>query len=115
MNYRETEDIPGLLMFGDFENAFDSIEWSFIGKALEKFRFSKNFHTWFKIIYKDISSCIINNGNPSGYCQVGRGVSQTDQLAPYLFILAIEILAVCISTNSKIERINIIVQIIKLT
>ena len=36
MNYTETEGISGLLMFIDFEKAFDSIECSFIGKSSRK-------------------------------------------------------------------------------
>ncbi len=72
-------------------------------KALEKFRLPKHFQTWFKIIYKDVLRRIINNGNTSGYFQVGVDVTQGDPLSPYLFILEIEILAVCIRTNNEIE------------
>ena len=32
INYTNTEKIRGLLLFVDFEKAFDSIEWSFIEK-----------------------------------------------------------------------------------
>ena len=33
INHTDMEQIPGLLLFGDFEKAFDSIEWSFIEKT----------------------------------------------------------------------------------
>ena len=35
--YTNTEQIPGLLLFIDFEKAFDTIEWSFIEKTFEIF------------------------------------------------------------------------------
>ena len=35
INYTNIEKIPGLLLFVDFEKAFDSIEWSFIEKTLK--------------------------------------------------------------------------------
>ena len=39
INYTNTEKIPGLLLFVDFEKAFDSIEWSFIEKTLKYYNF----------------------------------------------------------------------------
>ena len=35
MNYTNTEQIPGRLLFVDFEKAFDCVEWSFIEKTLK--------------------------------------------------------------------------------
>ena len=35
INYTNTERIPGLLFFVDFEKAFDSVQWSFIEKTLK--------------------------------------------------------------------------------
>ena len=39
MHYTKTYDIPGLLLFIDFEKAFDSLEWNFMFKCLEVFGF----------------------------------------------------------------------------
>ena len=39
----------GILLFLDFEKAFDSIEWNFLFKTLEKFNFGENFIRWMKI------------------------------------------------------------------
>ena len=39
INYTNTEKIPGLLLFVDFEKAFDSIEWFFIEKNSKVLKF----------------------------------------------------------------------------
>jgi len=39
MDYTKTYDIPGLLLFIDFEKAFDSLDWNFMFKCLEVFGF----------------------------------------------------------------------------
>ena len=41
----------GILLFLDFEKAFDSIEWNFLYKTLNKFNFRQNFIKWVKILY----------------------------------------------------------------
>ena len=37
--YAKEKNTPGLLLFLDFEKAFDTIEWPIIRKALEYFDF----------------------------------------------------------------------------
>ena len=37
INYAATKNIPGLLLFLDFEKAFDTLEWPFIQKTLVSF------------------------------------------------------------------------------
>ena len=61
INYTNTEQIPGLLLFIDFEKAFDTIEWSFIEKTLKYFNFGTSLVTCIKLFYTDISSCVQNN------------------------------------------------------
>ena len=39
MSYTDKEHIPGLLIFIDFEKAFDSVEWKFLINCLEPFNF----------------------------------------------------------------------------
>ena len=95
----------GILTTIDFEKAFDSINRSFLFRTLEVFGFGASFITWIKTFYNDISSCVINNGFITPFFQVKRGVRQGDPLSPYLFIIALETLAIYIRNNNQIRGI----------
>jgi len=59
ISYTESKNIPGLLLFVDFEEAFNTIEWAFVEKTLHHFGFGSS------LFYHDILSCVINNvGQP---------------------------------------------------
>lgn len=105
MEFTVNENVPGMLIFIDFQKAFDSLEWDFIFGCLEAFDFGPDFSRWVKTFYKNIQSCVINNGNVSDYFSLGRGVRQGDPLSPYLFVLAAEALAIAVRQNVHIKGI----------
>ena len=107
MDYTVEENIPGLMIFIDFEKAFDSVEWDFLLECLESFNFRPNFLNWVKTFYKNIQSCTINHGSASNYFVLERGVRQGDPLSPYLFIVVVETLAIAIRQNKDIKGISI--------
>ena len=103
VNYTATKSIPGLLLFLDFEKAFDTLEWSFIQKALISFGFGTSIVQWFKTYYNNAESCIMNNGWASNFFSVHRGARQGCPLSPYLFILSAEIFAKVIRKNADMK------------
>jgi hypothetical protein len=105
--YTEMNNLPGILLNIDFEKAFDSINWKFIDRCLESFNFGEKFRNYVKTMYHDISSSVINNGEISSWFHPKRGVRQGCPLSPYLFILAVETLAVNIRENKKVKGIKI--------
>ena len=107
MDLTDKENMPGLLIFIDFEKAFDSLEWNFLYNCLDVFNFGPNFKRWIKTFYANIKSCVVNNGLCSDYFELTRGVRQGDPLSPYLFLLAVETLAIAIRASEEIKGIVI--------
>ena len=100
-------DRKGLILLADFEKAFDSIEWYYINKVLVAYNFGSNFIKWFQILYNSACTSVINNGYLSESFFLHRGCRQGDPLSSYIFILAIEPLAMAIKSNVRIKGIKI--------
>ena len=98
----------GYCFFADFEKAFDTIEHNFINRALKYFKFGNDTIRWIDVFYKDISSCVINNGHASTFFDISRGVRQGCPLSSYLFVICIELLALSIRNDTLIRGISTI-------
>ena len=107
MEFTESNKLPGILLFIDFEKAFDTLEWPFIHHALKVFNFGPNIRKWISVLYNDVESGVLNGGYMTNYFRVSRGVRQGCPLSPLLFILCVEILAQKIRQNSKITGIEL--------
>ena len=67
------------------------------------------------MLYKNASSAVMNNGYTTGPSSLGRGVRQGDPLSPYLFIIALEILALKIRSDNHIQGLKIGRETVKLS
>jgi hypothetical protein len=94
-------------VFIDFEKAFDSMSWSFIYKVLKYFGFGEYFIQWIRILNRNFRASVLQSGFLSEQFDIQRGCRQGGPIAPYLFILCAEILAVLIKQNKDIKGIYV--------
>ena len=106
-DFCDTNSTDGLLLLLDFEKAFDSVEWNFLFKTLEKFNFGPNFISWIKIIYNNPIFRIKNNGWISKTCHMNRRIRQGCPISAILYLFVAEILALKIRNNEDIPGIKI--------
>ena len=115
VDYTKRNGLSGLLVAIDFEKAFDTLNFNFLIRTLHNFNFGPSFIHWIRVLYKNVSSCVMNNGFTTAPFSLGRGVRQGDPLSPYLFIIALETLAIQIRSDSKIQGFKIGEEIVKLS
>ena len=101
MEFYLKENIPGSMIFIDFQKAFNSLEWNFLFSCLEAFGFGPEFIWWVRTLYHNIESCVINNGLATDFFSLERDVRQGDPLSPYLFVVAVETLALALKSVAK--------------
>ena len=101
--YCENSNDPHILLFCDFEKAFDSVEWNFLFKTLKHMNFGDNFLKWVKILYTNPVFRIKNNNWISRTCSMTRGIRQGCPISALLFIFVAEVLAEKIRSNENIK------------
>lgn len=85
----------------DIKKAFDTVSWSFILTALEKMNFPAQFIHWIKICITTCFHSVKVNGGLEGYFGASAGLRQGDPISPYLFVIAMECLNLCISKYTR--------------
>ena len=115
VEYTKQKGVSGILVPIDFEKAFDTLNFNFLIRTLHKFNFGPSFIQWIRVLYSNVSSCVLNNGFSTGPFPLKRGVRQGDPLSPYLFIIALETLAIKIRSDDSIKGFKIGGEITKLS
>ena len=85
----------------------NTVEWHFIIKTFQFFGFGQSMVNWIRCFYNKVESCILNNGWTSEFFTLERGVRQDYPLSPYLFALALEVLAKVIRNSKGVEGIMV--------
>ena len=106
VEYLDRTAHSGILLMLDFEKAFDTVEWPFLFKTLEKFNFGPQFINWIKLLYQNPCTVIKNNGWLSDKVAISRGIRQGCPVSALLFIIIAEILALKLK-QSQYEGISI--------
>ena len=90
------DDTTGFMWKVDFAKAYDSIDWHFLWNVLRRRGFPE---TWVQLVKQCVTTstfAVSLNGRPQGgWIHPQRGIRQGCTLAPLLFILAMDALALC--------------------
>ena len=116
VDYTERKSWSGFMIAIDFEKAqFDTLDFQFLIRTLHKFNFGPSFIQWMRVLYKNASSYVMNNGFTTGPFLLRRGIRQGDPLSLHLFILALETLAIKIREDCNVQGLKIGEEMIKLS
>ena len=107
IEYERKSDGQSFVLAIDFKKAFDTISMDFIIKAIGQYGFGENFIKWIKVILNNRTASVKNGGHISREFSLERGVRQGCPLSPLIFVLAVEIMAISIRTDSRIKGIKL--------
>uniref|UniRef100_A0A3P9JF49 Reverse transcriptase domain-containing protein n=1 Tax=Oryzias latipes TaxID=8090 RepID=A0A3P9JF49_ORYLA len=107
LDYCDFVDPDSLILFLDFYKAFDTLEHSFLIKALKFLGFGDKFCNIIKMFYNDIYSSVSLNPGITPRFVIKRGIRQGCPISPKLFILATQLLTILIKHSHDIQGISI--------
>ncbi|KAF1336675.1 Rxlr effector protein, partial [Globisporangium splendens] len=100
------DDAPGIVML-DFMKAYDTLDRDFLYLVLSKFGFGRQFVDLVRRMHTDTTAQYLVNGELSREWEVKSGIRQGCPLAPLLFIVAAEILALAVQQDPYLEGIRV--------
>ena len=103
----EKEDLEAVVLSLDFVKCFDKCSFSILHGSLNFFDFGIYVKKWTKILYKDFSVVVQNNGHFSDPISIEKGVHQGGCCSSIYFLVIAEILALSLRDNQDISGLTI--------
>ena len=84
------QDLSMLLL--DFEKAYDRVNWTFLRQTMQQMGFHMTWINQVMALNENASAAVVVNGEQSKTFNLQRSVRQGCPLAPYLFLLTVDVL-----------------------
>ena len=98
-----TQGIGGAVLSLDQEKAFDRVEWAYLQRVLRTMNFGDGYCDRVALLYKQIFSAVLVNGELTQQFRVSRGVRQGCPLSPLLYVLMAETIACAVRNHPLID------------
>ena len=96
----------GMLLFLDFEKAFDIVDHTFMLDVLDRMAFPVEFLNWIKLSYSSAKSSVRINNINSKALNLNSGVRQGCPISPLLFACVVECMANMIRNDPSVKGIT---------
>ena len=103
----DEDNLPGIFVSIDFQKAFDMVEYKCVDEALRWFHFGPVIRQWVKLLFESFYQQTYSNGYFSEEITTSKGLFQGNPVAPYFFIIVMEILAIKLRRNKDIKGLKV--------
>ena len=108
MEFTDHFNIQGMIIFQNFEKAFNMVQWSFLLKCLELFNFGPFFKNYVNTLYTNILKLVLQIMGMQALSLMPKEEYYKAALWVHIcFLLVAEVLAIAIKENKRISGIKI--------
>ena len=107
IEYCNETDTEAYVLMMDFKKAYDRVDRETIEQTMRKMNYGENILKLIKLLYTGSQATIITNEMKGENFKTKGGVKQGCPLSPYLFIIALELMAIEIRKEKAIKGIEL--------